>query len=138
VRLRRLAVLAFTIALLVVGAALLTNVVPYRQIVDQRHKVEEATAKLESLQAENTLLTAQRDALQTPVEIERLAREKLGYVRPGEVAYVVLEPPNVGVAASNYPGSDASGTADTSPHDLEDESLLQTVWNFITGADLSQ
>ncbi len=137
-RLRRLAVLAFTIALVVVGAALLTNVVPYRQIVEQRHKVEEATAKLESLQAENALLATQRDALQTPVEIERLAREKLGYVRPGEVAYVVLDPPDVGVAASNYPGSDPSGAADTAPDDLKDESLLQTVWNFITGADLSR
>ncbi|MGA7273184.1 MAG: septum formation initiator family protein [Acidimicrobiia bacterium] len=136
-RLRRVAVLAFTMALLVVGAAFLTNVVPYRQIVEQRHKVEAATAKLESLQAENALLGAQRDALQTPVEIERLAREKLGYVRPGEVAYVVLDPPEVGVAASNYPGSDSSATPDTVP-DLKDESLLQTVWSFITGSDLSR
>lgn len=136
-RLRRVAVLAFTMALLVVGAAFLTNVVPYRQIVEQRHKVEAATAQLESLQAENALLTAQRDALQTPVEIERLAREKLGYVRPGEVAYVVLDPPEVGVAASNYPGSDSTSTPDTAP-DLKDESLLQTVWSFITGADLSR
>lgn len=137
-RLRRFAVLAFTIALLVVGAAFLTNVVPYRQIVDQRQKVEQATAKLETLQAENSLLAAQRDALQTPVEIERLAREKLGYVRPGEVAYVVLDPPDVGVAASNYPGNDPSSGADAMPDDLHDESLLQTVWNFITGADLSR
>lgn len=137
-KLRRFAVLAFTIALLVVGAAFLTNVVPYRQIVEQRHKVEEATAKLESLQSENALLTAQRDALQTPVEIERLAREKLGYVRPGEVAYVVLDPPDVGVAASNYPGQDPSDSGDGLPDDLHDESLLQTVWHFITGADLSR
>lgn len=137
-KLRRFAVLAFTVALLVVGAAFLTNVVPYRQIVEQRHKVEEATAKLESLQAENALLAAQRDALQTPVEVERLAREKLGYVRPGEVAYVVLDPPDAGVAASNYPGRDPSATTDALPRSLHDESLLQTVWDFITGADLSR
>ena len=32
-------------------------------------------------------------ALNTDEEIEKLAREKLGYVRPGETAYVVLDPP---------------------------------------------
>ena len=84
-RIRRVAVVAFTLALVVVGAAVLTNVVPYRQIVDQRRQVAAATSELEGLRSENALLAAQRDSLQRPVEIERLAREKLGYVRPGEV-----------------------------------------------------
>lgn len=127
-KLKRPAVALFTLALLVVGAAVLTNVVPYRQILDQHRQVEAAAAELEDLEGENEMLTAQRDSLQTPVEIERLAREKLGYVRPGEVAYVVLEPPAA-------PTTTLAPVVEEPP--VEDESLLSTVWDFVTGADIS-
>lgn len=127
-RLRRSAVGLFTVALVVVGAAVLTNVVPYRQILDQRRAVESAAAELEALQAENEILAAQKEALGTPVEIERLAREKLGYVRPGEVAYVVLEPP---------PAPTTTAPPVEEPPSVEDVSLLETVWDFLTGADLT-
>jgi len=129
VRIKRPAVALFTLALLVVGVAVLTNVVPYRQILDQNRQVEAAAAELESLQDENSMLTARRDALQTPVEIERLAREKLGYVRPGEVAYVVLEPPAV-------PTSTTVPAVEDQP--VEDSTLLSAVWDFMTGADLGE
>lgn len=128
-KLRRPAVVAFTVALVVIGAAVLTNVVPYRQIIDQQRQVEAASAELEAVETENELLTAQRDALETPVEIERLAREKLGYVRPGEIAYVVLDPPEIPVATTTPVEPEAAP---------EDASLLETVWEFMTGADLEQ
>lgn len=124
---RRPAVLAFTLALVVVGAALLTNVVPYTQILDQRAQVMESAAALAALEEENELLAVRRDSLQTPVEIERLAREKLGYVRPGEKAYVVLEPPTMPTTAP--PARD-------DPPPPEDSTLLETIWSFLTGADL--
>ncbi|CAN5788187.1 hypothetical protein BH23ACT5_BH23ACT5_15240 [soil metagenome] len=125
---RRPAVMAFTLALAVVGAALLTNVVPYKQILDQRAEVAAAAAALEALEHDNEILTTQRDALETPVEIERLAREKLGYVRPGEVAYVVLEPP--ASLTSTIPRPVAE------PELPEDVSLLESIWEFLTGADV--
>ena len=131
-RLRRPAVVVFTVGLLVVGAALLTNVVPYKQILDQQRQVEAAAAELAALQEENAELTAQRDSLETPVEIERLAREKLGYVRPGEVAYVVLEPPTLPV------GSREETRAQSTAPPPEDDSLLDSVWEFLTGADLAE
>lgn len=127
-RLRRSAVGLFTLALIVVGAAVLTNVVPYRQIVEQSRQVEAAAENLEALRQENEVLSAKRDALQTPVEIERLAREKLGYVRPGEIAYVVLEPPEI--PTTTRPEAEEVALP-------EDSSLLETVWDFMTGADLS-
>ena len=126
-KIKRPAVALFTLALLVVGMAVLTNVVPYRQIVDQSRQVEAAAAELDALQEENAMLTARRDALKTPVEIERLAREKLGYVRPGEVAYVVLEPPAL-------PTSTTTPVVEEEP--VEDSTLLSAVWDFVTGADL--
>lgn len=125
---RRPAVAAFTLALMVVGAAVLTNVVPYRQIVDQGRQVAAAEDRLESLRDENQILEAQRDALQTPVEIERLAREKLGYVRPGEVAYVVLEPPPAPTTTQHRVEPDPP---------QKDRSLWGAVWDFMTGADVS-
>lgn len=129
-KLRRTAVAVFTLALLVVGAAVVTNVVPYRQILEQRRQVAAAAAELEQLQKENAVLTAQRDALETPVEIERLAREKLGYVRPGEIAYVVLDPPRAPTTTTTAP--------EPEPNPVEDRSLLDTVWDFMTGADLAR
>lgn len=131
-KLRRSAVVAFTVALLMVGAAIVTNVVPYNQILDQRHQVEAAAAELAALQEENEELLARRDSLETPVEIERLAREKLGYVRPGEVAYVVLEPPTLPVAESRRVESRLTAAA------ADDDGLLESVWEFVTGADLAE
>lgn len=128
-KLRRSAVAVFTLALVVVGAAVVTNVVPYRQILEQRRQVATAAAQLDEIRDENAVLAAQRDALQTPVEIERLAREKLGYVRPGEIAYVVLDPPEAPITTSSSPPED--------PVPVEDDSLLDTVWDFMTGADLT-
>lgn len=128
-KLRRVALVSFTLTLVLVGLAVVTNVVPYRQIVEQQRQVAEAAADLASLQAENDLLTARRDALETPVEIERLAREKLGYVRPGEIAYVVLDPPTA--PTTTLP-------ADEEEEPVEDASLFDEVWDFVTGADLAK
>lgn len=130
---RRLTVAAFCLAIVVVGVAVFTNVVPYGQIMEQQRQVTEAAARLEALEEENAVLTAQRDALQTPVEIERLAREKLGYVRPGEVAYVVLEPPTAPTTVEH----EAEAVSDDAPP-VQDESLWETVWQFVTGADLQR
>ncbi|HSJ28449.1 MAG TPA: septum formation initiator family protein [Acidimicrobiia bacterium] len=126
--LRRPVVFLISVAVLVVAVAVTTNALPLRQIVDQQQEVAEARATLDQLNRENAILTDQVTALQTPVEIERLAREKLGYVRPGEAAYVVIEeeaPP------ATFPSEH--------PVDVnEGEALpfISRVLDFITGRDL--
>lgn len=114
-----------TLLILVVGAAFLTQVVPYRQIVDSSRQVNDARATLAALEAENTLLQADVAALETEAEVEKLAREKLGYVRPGETAFVVLDPP---------------GTVEVPvPEPLpepEEKTWVDRIWEFLTGADL--
>lgn len=116
-----------TLLFLVLGAALLTQMLPYRQILDSQRQVNSARAHLTSLEDENERLAADVAALQTDEEVEKLAREKLGYVRPGETAYVVLDPP----------------AAETQPLPQTDELVLpekrtwvDQVWDFLTGADL--
>lgn len=125
--LRRPGVLVATMLILLLGAAFLTQVVPYGQIVDSRRQVAAAEEQLAELKAENAALQADVEALETPAEIEKLAREKLGYVRPGETAYVVLDPPGT---------SDEQVEPETSTGAVEEKTWVDEVWEFLTGADL--
>lgn len=116
-----------TLLFLVLGAAFLTQVVPYRQILDSQRQVNSARAQLAALEEDNEVLAADVAALQTDEEVEKLAREKLGYVRPGETAYIVLDPPE----------------EETRPQPQTDNLVIpekrtwvDALWAFVTGADL--
>ena len=66
--------------------------------------------------------------LQTDEEVERLAREQFGLVRPGELAYVVV-------------GSSVEATTTTAPpaatlDDPGERPWWRDVWEFLTGGDL--
>jgi len=117
-------------AALVVALAMVTNVVPFRQLVEQRQQVAAAQARLAELERQNDLLRGQVAALSTPLEIERIARERLGLVREGEEAYVVLEPAET---ATVFPEDDLDPPAEpTSPQ----RPWYQRVWDYLTGRDL--
>lgn len=124
--LRRPGMALITLLFLLLGAAFLTQVVPYRQILDSRRQVASAQERLDQLSAENRRLQADVAALNTEEEIEKLAREKLGYARPGEVAYVVLDPP---VEDRVEPEPEPEPPA-------PERTWVDRVWEFITGADL--
>jgi len=125
--LRRPGAAMTALLLLLMGAAFLTQVVPTRQILDSHRQVNVARAQLEQLETDNTRLQADVIALGTDGEIEKLAREKLGYVRPGEIAYVVLDPAE-------------QDRVQTNPLPLsvlpERQTWVDEVWDFLTGADL--
>lgn len=124
--LRRPGIALLTLLILLMGAAFLTQVVPYGQIVESGRQVEEARDRLAQLTAENEVLQADVEALGTDAEIERLAREKLGYVKPGETAYVVLDPPGT-----------PEETQEQAPAPVvEEKTWVDKVWEFLTGADL--
>ena len=84
---RRAAVLA-----LVVCALALTVVVPLRNYVAQRQELAAVTAQQQALAAEVDELNRERARLSDPAEIAAEARSRLGYVRPGEVLYIVQSP----------------------------------------------
>ena len=114
------------LALIVGGIAVITAVIPFRQILEQQARVESASAELARINLENELLSGEVQALNTPEEIERLARENLGYVMPGETAYVVLEPEET-----------LATTPVTPVIEEEDVPWYVAIWNFFTGADMS-
>jgi cell division protein FtsB len=125
--LRRPVFFLASLAVLVVSVAVTTNALPLRQIVDQQQEVIDAQTKLKELTRENDILSDQVAALQTPLEVERLAREKLGYVRPGEAAYVVIE--------KDTPAQFGTETAGV-PAESEPVPFLVQLWDFVTGRDL--
>lgn len=125
-RLARPAMFMGVFALIIAGTAVITAVIPFRQILEQQARVEGASAELARIQMENEFLNREVQALQTPEEIERLARENLGYVMPGETAYVVLEPEET---LSTVPAA-----AIAAPDDVP---WYLAIWNFFTGADVS-
>ena len=124
--LRRPGVALVTLLFLLLGAAFITQVVPYRQIIDSQRQVADAQARLARLQEDNAVLQSDLDVLGTDAEIEKLAREKLGYVRPGETAYVVLDPPGSGVPAGE--------SAEPLVID-DDRTWVERIWDFVSGGD---
>ncbi len=115
------------LALIIAGMAVITAVIPFRQILEQQARVDSASAELARVSLENELLSGEVAALNTPAEIERLARENLGYVMPGETAYVVLEPEETLTSTTVAPAIE----------DEDDVPWYVAIWNFFTGADLS-
>jgi cell division protein FtsB len=97
---RRAVVLA-----LVVCALALTVVVPLRNYVAQRQELAAVTAQQQALAAEVDQLTRERARLDDPEEVAAEARSRLGYVRPGEVPYVV-QLPQTGKDPATDPATD--------------------------------
>jgi cell division protein FtsL len=126
--LRRPGVLIAALLILLVGAAFLTQVVPYRQIIESSQQVDAAKEELAGLETENAQLQLDIEALNSDSEIEKLAREKLGYVRPGEKAFVVVEPPD----------ADEETIATIPPEPNLEETWVDRFWSFVTGADQAE
>lgn len=78
---------------LVVGALALTGVAPARQAFEQRREVSEVQAKVDALEERNSQLAGRLNRLSDVSYMEKLAREQLGVVRPGETSYVIVPAP---------------------------------------------
>lgn len=72
--------------------------VPARQYVEQRGRIDELERRAAQLERQNDTLMTEISTLHEPSELERLARECLGMVRPGEIALVT---PGDGAASTD-------------------------------------
>lgn len=79
----RAAVLLIAIGLLVVMA-----LVPIGRYLEQRAAIADLERRAAQLEDRNAELRARISKLHDPAELEKLARECLGMVAPGEVAFV--------------------------------------------------
>ena len=119
----------WVLAVVLLGALALTvsGILPFRQLVSQQRQIERTQDQLTALEQENRMLSEDIEMLGTDTEIERIAREQYGLVRPGEVAYVVVTPKETSVVAT---APDPVVRSDERP-------WWQRVWDFITGDDIS-
>lgn len=112
------------IVLLVVLAAAVTNVFPFRRMLALERAIDTERTALTATLAENEELVAERDALLTDGEVERVARERFGYVAPGEQPYVVVVP------------RDAEPPAPPPPEE-PDPVWYDPIVDYLTGRDLT-
>jgi cell division protein FtsL len=80
----RAAALLVAVAILVVMA-----IVPIGRYLDQRSAIADIERRAAELDTQNADLRAEISRLHDQAELERLARECLGMVGPGEVAFVM-------------------------------------------------
>ena len=101
---------------LVIGGLLVTSGLPLRRYLDVRHNIAALNARDAGLDARAADLEKQKTLLGTDAEVERIAREHLGLVRPGEVPFFVASPPPTPapapVVAGEKPASAGEGLFD--------------------------
>lgn len=78
------------VGILVVGVVVLSA--PTQSYLDGRSRVESLAAKADALDDANATLHQRVEDLEDPTNVELLAREQQGFVRPGEVPYALVPP----------------------------------------------
>jgi len=96
----RAVVLAAVFALLVLSLA-----VPTRELVHQRAEINALRAGNAAAQSRVDELTIRQERLADPAYVTSLIRERLHYVLPGEVGYVVLDPSEAPAPSKVKPGA---------------------------------
>jgi cell division protein FtsB len=119
----------WVLAVVLLSALALTvsGVFPFRQLIEQRRAVEENRQQLVALEDENLRLEEDVAALYTDEEIERVARDQYGLVRPGETGYVIVSPPD-----------EIAPEAEPVPVEVEHRPWWVRAWDWVTGNDLKQ
>ncbi len=118
------------LVLLVGLAATMSGIFPFRQIIAQHRQVDLTEERLATIQEENRRLEGEIELLGTPIDLERIVREQLGVVRPGEIAIVVGSADPATVVPQQLPAAIV-------PEQDEGRSILEKVWDFLTGSDLA-
>jgi cell division protein FtsB len=73
-------------------ALLIAGISPARQLWRQNERISTESEKLTALQRENDRLEKRLERLNNSDYLEKVAREELGMVQPGEISYVVVPP----------------------------------------------
>jgi cell division protein FtsB len=96
-------ILWLLLASVILVGALFLFLLPGRTYLGQRRSLAAAQTRVRVLAAANAKLDQRIQQLQTDAEIERLAREQYGLVKPGEEAYAILPPKQAPQPASPPP-----------------------------------
>jgi hypothetical protein len=119
------------VASIALAAMLFLFVLPSRTYLAQRHSLSAAATRLRVFSDQNAKLAASADRLQTDAEIERLARQQYGLVKPGEKAYVIVPSPGAGTGAGAGAGASATSPAPPSGKKAPKAGVITRVWHDI-------
>ena len=97
--------------IIVIGAMAVT---PWASLTAATERVEALEGEQAALGDAVEELEAEADRLQDPLELEGPAREDLGLSRPGEVPYIVINPPTEDPSPVNAPPVSADAGDDES------------------------
>jgi cell division protein DivIC len=97
----------------VVCVLTLTIAGPVRTYFAQRTEMEQLSATEASLRSQIAELERQQGQLADPAYIAAQARERLGFVKPGDIPFQVQLPPTA--AVSPQPGTDGGSAAKNDP-----------------------
>ena len=73
-----------------IGGVGILSIAPARLYLEQRAELGSMERQAAQLQTENDHLSSRADQLRDPAYLERLARQCLGMVRPGETVFVAV------------------------------------------------
>jgi cell division protein FtsL len=83
----------FTAAVILFSAAAALFTVRALEVYRLNRQAVQLAALKRSLQEQNAVLREEIKLLHTPEYVEKIAREQLGLVKPGEVAVLIVRPP---------------------------------------------
>jgi hypothetical protein len=101
---------------------MLSVAVPLRTYLSQRAEIADQRRQQQQLGDQLTELQQRKEQLSDPAQVEADARQRLGYVRPGETPYVVVLP---SVTPSSTPQA-GGGTKAAKP-------WYERLWDSFTG-----
>ena len=113
----RAAVLALVVCLLAISLAY-----PLREYLAQRSDIGELRTEVAAQERRVAELEKARDRWRDPAYVEAQARERLRYVMPGEIVYVVLE-------ADRAPAPD--GVVTKTPEKAERSPWFSDLWRSV-------
>lgn len=75
---------------LIACAVMLLGIAPLRGYMDERGQIADLGRQAATLEAQNAALQSQIDRLTDEAYLEQIARQCLGMVMPGEIAFVLV------------------------------------------------
>ncbi len=131
---RRRWLILFAVVVVVV-AGVLANLKPLTHYQDASARLRKATATVHALEAQKADLQGQVAKLSETGYLETLAREQLGYVRPGEELYIVTKSPGDTGSSAGRQGDTAPGAAvgDPGTDSAQPPGILERLLSAIRG-----
>ena len=110
----------------VLGVLILSALYPLRQYASQDEHVGSLVAQVHSMDRKITDLRREQRALSSDDEVERIAREELGMVRPGEVSFAIV--------GNEAPDSSAHVAPKVTPRPQRGEPWYSRWWDAVSRA----